>query len=111
MWKTVLQVSIIQYYIYSLPVTRWVTNTIKDQFDRNAILTVYMLPFRIKDSYGRQEFFNLPFVADNLSKKDQSRIEVYRMWDFQYSRIRMRMRILHFDIRGYRMRILYILLY
>ena len=32
----------------------------------------------------------------------------YRMWDFQYSRIRMR--ILHFDIRGYRMRI-YILLY
>ena len=33
------------------------------------------------------------------------------MWDFQYSRIRMRMRILHFNIRGYRMRILYILLY
>ena len=31
------------------------------------------------------------------------------MWDFQYSRIRMR--ILHFNIRGYRMRILYILLY
>ena len=29
------------------------------------------------------------------------------MWDFQYSR----MRILHFNIRGYRMRILYILLY
>ena len=29
------------------------------------------------------------------------------MWDFQYSRIR----ILHFNIRGYRMRILYILLY
>ena len=31
------------------------------------------------------------------------------MWDFQYSRIRMR--ILHFNIRGYRMRmrILYIL--
>ena len=28
------------------------------------------------------------------------------MWDFQYSRIRMR--ILHFNIRGYRMRILYI---
>ena len=25
-----------------LPVTRWVTNTINDQFDRNAILTVYM---------------------------------------------------------------------
>ena len=35
------------------------------------------------------------------------------MWDFQYSRIRMRMRILHFNIRGYRMRmrILYILFY
>ena len=32
------------------------------------------------------------------------------MWDFQYSRIWMRMRILHFNIRGYRMRILYILL-
>ena len=31
------------------------------------------------------------------------------MWDFQYSRIRMR--ILHFNIRGYQMRILYILLY
>ena len=31
------------------------------------------------------------------------------MWDFQYSR--MRMRILHFNIRGYRMRILHILLY
>ena len=31
------------------------------------------------------------------------------MWDFQYSRIRMR--ILHFNIRGYRMRISYILLY
>ena len=40
-------------------------------------------------------------------------LEVYRMRDFQYSRIRMRMRILHFNIRGYRMqmRILYILLY
>ena len=36
-------------------------------------------------------------------------LEVYRMWDFQYSR--MRMRILHFNIRGYRMWILYILLY
>ena len=36
-------------------------------------------------------------------------LEVYRMWDFQYSRIRMR--ILQFNIRGYRMRILYILLY
>ena len=34
-------------------------------------------------------------------------LEVYRMWDFQYSR----MRILHFNIRGYRMRILHILLY
>ena len=34
-------------------------------------------------------------------------LEVCRMWDFQYSR----MRILHFNIRGYRMRILYILLY
>ena len=36
-------------------------------------------------------------------------LEVYRMWNFQYSR----MRILHFNIRGYRMRmrILYILLY
>ena len=35
------------------------------------------------------------------------------MWDFQYSRMRIRMRILHFNIRGYwmRMRILYILLY
>ena len=33
------------------------------------------------------------------------------MWDFQYSRLRMR--ILHFNIRGYwmRMQILYILLY
>ena len=31
------------------------------------------------------------------------------MWDFQYSR--MRKRILHFTIRGNRMRILYILLY
>ena len=31
------------------------------------------------------------------------------MWNFQYSRIRMR--ILHFNIRGYRMRILNILLY
>ena len=30
------------------------------------------------------------------------------MWVFQYSRIRMR--ILHFNIRGYRMRIFYILL-
>ena len=40
-------------------------------------------------------------------------VEVYRMWDFQYSRMRIRMRILHFNIRGYRMRmrILYILLY
>ena len=36
-------------------------------------------------------------------------LDVYRMWVFQYSRIRMR--ILHFNIRGYRMRILYILLY
>ena len=55
-----------------MPVTRWVTNTINDQF-----------------------------------------VEVYRMWDFQYSRMRIRMRILHFNIRGYRMRmrILYILLY
>ena len=36
-------------------------------------------------------------------------LEVYRVWDFQYSR----MRILHFNIRGYRMRmrILHILLY
>ena len=33
-----------------------------------------MKQFRIKDSYGRQEFFNLPFVTDNLLKKDQSRI-------------------------------------
>ena len=35
------------------------------------------------------------------------------MWDFQYSRMRMQMRILNFNIRGYRMRmrILYILLY
>ena len=33
------------------------------------------------------------------------------MWDFQYSRIQMRMRILHFNIRGCRMRILHILLY
>ena len=33
------------------------------------------------------------------------------MWDFQYSRIWMRMRILHYNIRGYRMRILHILLY
>ena len=35
------------------------------------------------------------------------------MWDFQYSRMRMQMRTLHFNIRGYRMRmrILYILLY
>ena len=32
-----------------------------------------MYPFRTKDSYGRQEFFNLPLVADNLLKKDQSR--------------------------------------
>ena len=31
------------------------------------------------------------------------------MWVFQYSRIRMRN--LHFNIRGYRMRILHILLY
>ena len=49
-------------------------------YDRNAILTVYIYiyiyiyPFRIKDSYGRQEFLNLPFLADNLSKKDQSRL-------------------------------------
>ena len=35
-------------------------------------------------------------------------LEVYRMWDFQYSRIRMRS--LHFNIREYRTRILYILL-
>ena len=35
-----------------------------------------------------------------------SGLEVYRMWDFQYSRIRMR--ILHFNIRGYRMQILHI---
>ena len=34
-------------------------------------------------------------------------LEVYRMWDFHYSR----MRILHFNICGYRMWILYILLY
>ena len=33
-----------------------------------------MWSFHIKDSYGRQEFFNLPFVADNLLEKDQSRI-------------------------------------
>ena len=31
------------------------------------------------------------------------------MWDFHYFRIRMR--ILHFNIREYRMRILHILLY
>ena len=32
-----------EFYKYTrLPVTRWVTNTINDQFDRNAILTVYM---------------------------------------------------------------------
>ena len=31
---------------------------------------------------------------------------MYRMWDFLCSR--MRMLILHFNIRGYRMRILYI---
>ena len=37
-------------------------------------------------------------------------LEVYRMWDFQYSRMRIRMRILHFNIRGYRMRILYMLI-
>ena len=36
-------------------------------------------------------------------------VEVYKMWDFQYLRIRMR--ILHFNIRGYWMRIVYILLY
>ena len=31
-----------EFYKYTrLPVTRWVTNTINDQFDRNAILTVY----------------------------------------------------------------------
>ena len=28
-------------------------------------------------------------------------LQVYRMWDFQYSRIRMR--ILHFNIRAHRM--------
>ena len=34
---------IIFFYQYTrLPVTRWVTNTTNDQFDRNAILTVYM---------------------------------------------------------------------
>ena len=32
-----------EFYKYTkLPVTRWVTNTINDQFDRNAILTLYM---------------------------------------------------------------------
>ena len=32
-----------EFYKYTrLPVTRWVTNAINDQFDRNAILTVYM---------------------------------------------------------------------
>ena len=32
-----------EFYKYTrLPVTRWVTNTINEQFDRNAILTVYM---------------------------------------------------------------------
>ena len=47
-----------------------------------------------------------------FSKKEHVyNLEVYRMWDFQYSRIRMR--ILYFNIRGYRisMRILYFLLY
>ena len=29
-------------YYTRLLVARWVTNTINDQFDRNAILTVYM---------------------------------------------------------------------
>ena len=56
-------------YNTRLPVTRWVTNTVNDQFDKNAILTVYMQLFRIKDSYGRQELFNLPFVVDNLLKR------------------------------------------
>ena len=33
----------LEFYKYTkLPVTRWVTNTINDQFDRNAILIVYM---------------------------------------------------------------------
>ena len=36
-------------------------------------------------------------------------VEVYRMWDFQYSRIRTRMRILYFNIYGCRVRISYIL--
>ena len=63
------------YNIIKLPVTSRVTNAINDQFDRNAILTVYMWPFRIKDSYGRQEFFNLPFLADNLLKNEQSRLQ------------------------------------
>ena len=51
--------------------------------------------------YNVDYFFNIHFLLYNL-------LEVYRMWDFQYSRIRMR--ILHFNIRGYRMRmrILYI---
>ena len=32
-----------EFYMYTkLPVIRWVTNTINDQFDKNAILTLYM---------------------------------------------------------------------
>ena len=53
-----------------LPVTRWVANTITDQFDRNAILTVYIyvaIPYQ--GFVRRQKIFNLPFVADNLLKK------------------------------------------
>ena len=34
-----------------------------------------MLPFRIKDSYGWQEFFNLPFLWQKIyQKKKQPRI-------------------------------------
>ena len=55
-------------------------------------------------------------VSDGAGRRHTQKVlclilEVYRMWDYQYSRIRMR--ILHFNIRGYRMRmrILQILLY
>ena len=47
-----------------------VTNTINNQFDRNDILTIYVaIPYQ-----GFVRKARLPFVADNLSKRDQSRI-------------------------------------
>ena len=43
----------ILYIFTRLPVTRWVTNTVSDQFDRNAILTVYIYIYIYSHSVSR----------------------------------------------------------